>query len=56
MLRALVVMPTGLFYPLYNIGIVLVAALAGVLFFGERLEWKQVAGLVLAVAAIAVSF
>ena len=56
MLRALVVMPTSLFYPLYNIGIVLVAALAGILFFGERMEWKQVAGLALAVVAIAFSF
>jgi len=56
MLRALGVMSTGLFYPLYNIGIVLVAALAGILFFGERLKWVQVAGLALAVAAIALSF
>ena len=56
MLRALAVMPTGLYYPLYNIGIVLVATLAGLLFFGERLKWMQVAGLALAVAAIALSF
>ena len=56
MLRALGVMPTGVYYPLYNIGIVLVAALAGVLFFKERLKWVQVAGLALAVAAIALSF
>ena len=56
MLRALGVMSTGLYYPLYNIGIVLVAALAGILFFNERLKWAQVAGLVLAVAAIALSF
>lgn len=56
MLRALGAMPTGVFYPLYNIGIVLVATLAGLLFFGERLKWVQVAGLALAVAAIAFSF
>ena len=56
MLRALAAMPTGLFYPLYNIGIVLVATLVGLLFFGERLKWVQVGGLVLAVAAIALSF
>ena len=49
-------MSTGLYYPLYNIGIVLVAALSGILFFNERLKWAQVAGLVLAVAAIALSF
>ena len=56
MLRALGVMPTGLYYPLYNIGIVLVATLAGLLFFGERLSWRQAAGLVLALIAIAFSF
>jgi len=56
MLRALGVMPTGVYYPLYNIGIVLVATLAGVLFFKERLKWVQVAGLALAVVAIALSF
>ena len=56
MLKALAVMPTGVFYPLYNIGIVLVATLAGLLFFGERLKWVQAAGLALAVAAIAFSF
>lgn len=56
MLRALGVMPTGLYYPLYNIGIVLVATLAGLLFFGERLSLSQVVGLLLAIAAIAFSF
>ena len=56
MLRALAAMPTGTFYPIYNIGIVLVATLAGLLFFGERLKWVQVAGLLLAIAAIALSF
>ena len=49
-------MSTGVFYPLYNIGIVLVATLAGLLFFGERMKWVQVAGLALAVGAIALSF
>ncbi|MBR4478797.1 MAG: hypothetical protein IKO88_02240 [Bacteroidales bacterium] len=56
MLRALAALPTGLFYPLYNIGIVIVATLVGLLFFGERLKWVQVGGLVLAIAAIALSF
>lgn len=56
MLRALGVMSTGLFYPLYNIGIVLVATLSGLLFFGERLTLRQAAGLALALAAIAFSF
>jgi len=56
MLRALGVMPTGLYYPLYNIGIVVVATFAGLIFFRERLKWPQAAGLALALAAIAFSF
>ena len=52
-LRALGAMSTGLFYPLYNVGIVLVATLVGVLFFKEKLKWLQVLGLAVAVAAIA---
>ena len=56
MLRALGLMPTGVYYPIYNIGIVLVAMLAGLLVFKEKLKWAHVAGLALAVAAIALSF
>lgn len=56
MLRALGMMPTGVYYPIYNIGIVLVAMLAGILFFKERLKWMHLAGLALAIAAIALSF
>lgn len=55
-LRALRVMATGMFYPLYNIGIVILATFIGVLFFKEKLKWLQVAGLALAVAAIALAF
>ena len=55
-LRALRVLTTGTFYPLYNIGIVILATLIGVLFFKEKLKWLQVAGLALAVAAIALAF
>ena len=55
-LRALRVLETGTFYPLYNIGIVILATLIGVLFFKEKLKWLQVAGLVLAIAAIALAF
>ena len=55
-LRALRVLATGTFYPLYNIGIVILATLIGVLFFKEKLKWLQVAGLVLAIAAIALAF
>ena len=56
MLRGLGAIPTGLFYPLYNAGIVLVATLSGLLFFGERLGWVQAGGLALAVVAITLSF
>ena len=55
-LRALRVLATGTFYPLYNIGIVILATLIGVLFFKEKLKWLQVAGLVLAIVAIALAF
>ena len=55
-LKALGVLATGTFYPLYNIGIVILATLIGVLFFKEKLKWLQVAGLVLAIAAIALAF
>ena len=36
--------------------IVILATLIGVLFFKEKLKWLQVAGLVLAIAAIALAF
>ena len=55
-LSALRVLATGTFYPLYNIGIVILATLIGVLFFKEKLKWLQVAGLALAITAIALAF
>ena len=55
-LKALSVLTTGTFYPLYNIGIVVVATLIGVLFFKEKLRPLQIAGLAVAVAAIALAF
>lgn len=55
MLLALGHISTSTFYPLYNIGIVVLATLVGVLFFKEKLKLLQVAGLVLAAAAIALS-
>ncbi len=55
-LKALSVLATGTFYPLYNIGIVVVATLIGVLFFKEKLRPLQIAGLAMAVAAIALAF
>ena len=56
MLRALAQIPTGLYYPLYNIGIVIVATIVGVVCFKERLKPLQIAGLLLAVVAIAFFF
>lgn len=54
MLRGLNVLPTGIYYPLYNIGIVIVGTLFGVLLFRERLQPLQYVGLALAMLAIAI--
>ncbi len=51
-LRALGEMSTGVFYPVYNAGIVMMATLIGVLFFKERIKPWQYVGLLLAVVAI----
>ncbi|MBO7117283.1 MAG: EamA family transporter [Bacteroidales bacterium] len=51
-LRALGQMPATVFYPLYNVSVVLVCTLAGILFFKERPSGLQIAGMVLALAAI----
>ena len=51
-LRALGQMPATVFYPLYNVSVVLVCTIVGILFFKERPTWLQVAGMVLALAAI----
>ena len=55
-LLALSRISTSLYFPLYNIGIVVVATLVGVIFFKEKLRPLQTAGLALAAAAIALSF
>lgn len=55
-LRALSVLPTGTYYPIYNIGIVIVAAVAGVLFFKEKIKWLQIAGILLSILAIFLFF
>lgn len=52
MLRALNELSTETFYPLYNVGIVVVASIAGICFFKERLQPLQMCGLVLAAIAI----
>lgn len=55
-LHALGAMSTSVYYPVYNIGIVAVSALAGVLFFKEKLNWIQISGLVLAASGITLLF
>ncbi|MBR1576318.1 MAG: EamA family transporter [Bacteroidales bacterium] len=55
-LKALSVLSTGTFYPLYNMGIVILATLIGVLFFKEKLRPLQIAGLALSIVAIALAF
>lgn len=51
-LRALGILPTGIYYPLYNIGIVIVATIIGIIFFKEKIKWLQYVGIALAIAAI----
>ena len=56
MLRALGSMPTGHFYPLYNIGIVFVSTIIGIFIFKERVKIIQLIGFILAIGAIAFFF
>ena len=51
-LLALGKMSTDLFYPLYNIGIVVVSSFAGICLFHERIKKLQVVGVILAAVAI----
>lgn len=52
MLKALDVMDSVVFYPLYNVGVVFISLLVGVLFFKESLRPVQVGGIMLAAAGI----
>jgi len=53
--KALTYISTNLFYPLYNIGVVVICTVVGVFFFKEKIKGLQYAGLALAVVAIAVT-
>lgn len=53
-LRALGQMPATVFYPLYNVSVVLVCTIVGILFFKERPSGLQIAGMVLALVAISI--
>lgn len=55
-LKALSEISTSLYYPLYNIGIVLMATFIGLVFFKEKIKWIQVEGIVLSIFAILLFF
>ncbi|MBO7467743.1 MAG: hypothetical protein J6T94_08700 [Bacteroidaceae bacterium] len=55
-LNGLLTLDTGTFYPLYNVGIILVTTLIGVLFFKEKLRPIQYVGLVISILAIVLFF
>lgn len=55
-LKALTLLPAGVFFPVYNIGIVTVVTLTGILAFKEPLRKAQIAGLALADCAIIILF
>lgn len=49
-------LPSGVFFPIYHVGIVALATTVGVWLFGERLSWVQIAGLGVAVVGIVAFF
>lgn len=55
-LNGLLTLDTGTFYPLYNVGIILVTTLIGVLFFKEKLRPIQYVGLAISILAIVLFF
>jgi len=55
-LRSLTILPAGTFFPLYNIGIVILGTLAGILLFKEKIRPVQYLGLLLAIVAIILFF
>lgn len=52
LLRALQSIPGVIVFPVYNVGVILVVTLAGVLFFREKLNRQQVFGLILILGAL----
>lgn len=55
-LKALTIFDTGIFYPSYYIGVVVVGTLVGVAFFHEKLKPLQILGILLALAAILLQY
>ena len=56
MLLGLGMLPSGVFFPIYHIGIVALVTTCGVALFRERLGVMQVVGLVVAAAGIVAFF
>ena len=55
-LRSLTILPASTFFPLYNIAIVILGTLAGILLFREKIRPLQYLGLAIAIAAIILFF
>ena len=55
-LLSLTILPAGTFFPLYNIGIVILGTLAGILLFKEKIRPLQFLGLAIAIVAIILFF
>lgn len=55
-LRSLTLLPAGTFFPLYNIAIVILGTLAGILLFKEKIRPLQFVGLAVAIVAIVIFF
>lgn len=56
LLKSLMVIDSGIFYPVYNIAIVTIATLVGRIGFGERLTAMQYVGIAVAICAIILFF
>lgn len=56
MILGLAVLPSGVFFPIYHVGIVALVATMGVVIFGERLSKMQIVGLIVAAVGIVAFF
>ena len=56
MLLGIAKMPSGVFFPIYHVGIVALVTTVGVWLFGERLSWMQIVGLGVAAVGIVAFF
>ncbi len=56
MILGLAILPSGLFFPVYHVGIVTLVTMLGVFIFGERLSKMQIVGLGIAIIGIVAFF